>query len=255
MKKHITTLFLLVSTAAMCQVEIEGPIEMTGPEAARRVDGLAAPRSGDAALTVEGSLLGTANWAVASMTGTAITLIPTVPLTAYRDGLLLRFIAPASAYDSLFIDVDGLAPYPLVRPDGVAPVRGQLRDGALCEVLFANERWILLNAPERGCPVGTTRLHERLCMETVGMDNMLFFGASERCADMGGRLCNWGEFHFACTQFASVLTGMTDSWEWVDEGANHAHSTVNVGFGNCNAERSSTPPITFARSRCCFDPR
>ena len=255
MKQQITALFFLLTSAALCQVEIDGPVVLSGPEAMRRVDGLAAPLTGDAALTVEGSLLGTANWAEASLNGTAIALSSTVPLIGYRDGLLLRFIAPASAHDSLFLSVDGLPPFPLVRPDGIGPVRGQVRTGALCEVLFANERWILMNAPELGCPVGTTRLHERLCMETTGMDNMLFFGASERCADMGGRLCNWGEFHWACTQFASELTGMTDSWEWVDEGANHAHSTVNVGFGNCNAERSSTPPITFARSRCCFDPR
>ena len=236
-------------------MEFNGPIELTGDEAVRRVDGLAAPISGDAALTVEGALIGTSNWAEASLNGNDLVLDPAVPLTAYRAGLLLRFIAPGNAFDSLFVNVEGLSSFPLLRPDGIAPVRGQIRDGALCEVLFANDRWILMNASESGCPIGTTRVHERLCVETVGMDSMLFFPAAERCADMGARLCNWGEFHYACTQFGTELNGMLDSWEWVDEGANHAHSTVNVGFGNCNAERSSTPPITFARSRCCFDPR
>jgi hypothetical protein len=256
MRGFFTPLLILLSGAVACQVVLDERIDLTGPIEERRVDGLAVlPVSGDAALTVEGSVLGSANWAEASAVENTITLLPTIPLTDQRDGLLLRFIAPTTIQDSLLVIVGGGPSLPLVRPDGVAPVLGQVSAGTLCEILLANGRWILLNAPERGCPTGTLQLHERLCMEVVGQNDMLFFGAAERCADMGGRLCNWGEFHWACTQFGTELSGMLDSWEWVDEGANHAHSTVNVGFGNCNAERSSTPPITFARSRCCFDPR
>jgi len=246
---------LLISAVCHGQVTLDVPLHLTGAEVERRIDGLGPPVSETGALSVEASLLGDASWAEATANGTTISLEPVVPLGQYRDGLLFRFRCPAALYDSLLLNCSGLDAYPLLRPDGTRPVRGQLREGIVCEVLYANGTWVLLNAPEQGCPAGTLQVNDRLCIETTGVDQLLFFAASERCSDMGGRLCSWGEFYWACTQFGTQLTGLLDAWEWVDDTANHSHTAVNVGFGACTAQRSVTPPINFARARCCFDPR
>ena len=200
---HITMIRLLLLSAAFItmhlhgQVSLDVPLRFSGPTEERSVEGSAIPAGQDAAITVEASLLGVANWAEASINANSISLTPTIPLTAYRDGQILRFIAPSNVFGSITLSCVGLADLPLVRPDGVWPARGQVRTGAICEVMYANGSWILLNAPEKGCPPGTVQANEHLCVETWGQANMLFYPASDRCMQKGGRLCKWGEFHAA----------------------------------------------------------
>lgn len=256
MRYFSATLFLIGSVPGSAQVELNTPLRFTGPVEERTIEDVAAPRTESAILTVEASLLGTAHWGEATQTGNALTLLPTVQTTSYRIGQLFRFLAPGAVFDSTSLRISGLEPYPLRRPDGVYPVRGQVRPGAVCEVLFAGDHWVLLNLPERGCPTGTFQLNDRLCMERVDAGNLFFYAAAERCAGMGARLCGWDEYYYACSQHAAELSGLFDAWEWIDDASNHANSAVQVGFANCTAQRWANPQsVTLGHSRCCFEPR
>jgi|JI10StandDraft_1071094.scaffolds.fasta_scaffold28582_4 hypothetical protein len=251
---HLLPFFL--ATFAYGQVTVDVPVTLTGPVDERRIDGLDVPVAQDAAISVEAALLGYANWAEGTNISNAITLTPVTPLTAYRDGQLLRFVAPASVQGNVTLQCVGLDPLPVVRPDGIWPARGQIREGVVCEVLLAGGKWILMNAPEKGCPPLTVQTSERLCIEVNGQDNLLFYNASDRCTRMGGRLCKWGEFYAACTLFGGELNNLLASWEWIDDSQNHAHSAVQVGSAACTAQRWALPnTTTYGRSRCCFDPR
>ena len=248
--------FFLAASApllATAQLTIDKPVVMTGTEESRRIEGLSLPTSHTDLLTVEASLIGTAHWSDAVMQGNVILLTPAVELPSYRTGQLLRFIAPAAVHDSVLLACLGSDALPLVRPDGIRPVHGQIGPGSLCEVMNADDRWILMNLPERGCPAGTLQVTERLCMETTTAEGLLIFAAAERCTDMGGRLCSWGEFHFACVEHGEQL-GMGTAWEWTDDTSNHKHGGVVVGQTGCTSERWAQATST-AKGRCCFEPR
>lgn len=248
-----TPVLFMAASVMHSQVTIDRAVVLTGGVEDRRVEGLARPSTSTDLLTVEASLIGVAHWSEAVLEGNVILLTPTVELTSYRTGQLLRFVAPGSIHDSILVACAGLPPLPLVRPDGMRPVRGQLRPNALCEVLNADDRWILLNLPERGCPDGTLAVNDRSCIEIGTELGMSIFNASERCTDMGGRLCSWGEFHYACVT-NGVQLGMGTAWEWVDDTSNHKHGAVVVGQTGCTAQRWTQPSST-ARGRCCFEPR
>lgn len=247
---------LCAALSANAQMNVDGPIRFTGPEDERGVVGVAQPAAQHAAITVEASLIGTTTWAEASAAGTAITLDPSAPLTAYRDGQVLRFLSPADIHGPSTITCTGLVALPVRRPDGLDPARGQIRQGALIEVVHAANAWILMNAPEGGCPTGTVAIGDRLCIEATDAGNLLFFPAADRCNNMGGRLCTWDEFYIACTQHAASLNGLLDAWEWIDDSSNHGNSAVQVGFSTCTGQRWANPQnVTLGHSRCCFQPR
>jgi hypothetical protein len=248
--------FLLFALPTFGQVELDAPLHFSGAPPERAVDGLAAPEVQDAALTVEASLLGYAHWAEATLNGDTLVLAPRVPMVAPRDGHLLRFLAPVALAGRAHIACTNAPALPMLRPDGLEPVSGQVRPGQICEVIYTTDHWVLLNAPEVGCPPNTVAVHERLCMEVASGPLTFFYPAQDRCAMLGGRLCSWDEFHYACSQLPTQFTGMLSAWEWIDDSSNHAHSAVLVGLNSCTAERWSHPQISMqGRSRCCFQPR
>ncbi len=255
MRLLFTALFVLSIPLAYGQLVLDNSMELTGTPANGYVEGLSSPTAPDAAITVEASLVGSATWATASAASNAITLAPTVHVENYRDGQLLRFVAPAAVQGPSTLACTGLPALPLVRPDGLEPARGQIRPGAVVEVIHAGSRWVLMNVPGRGCPGGTVAVSERLCVEQASTANTLYYPAAERCTGLGGRLCKWDEYYLACTQHAAELTGL-QNWEWIDDTSNHAHSAVQVGAGTCIAQRSAHPNFTtLGRARCCFAPR
>lgn len=256
MKPLLTSIAAILLSMAHGQVSVDTRIHFTGQDAERAVEGLGAPASQDAAVTVSASLIGTTTWATATVNGMAVTLQPSAPLTDHRDGTVLRFVAPAAVHGPATLACVGLAPSPLRRPDGLDPARGQIVQGAVVEVVRAGDGWILTNLVEHGCPPGTVAISERLCIERADQGNTLWFPAADRCTNLGGRLCSWDEFYIACTQYADQLTGLLDAWEWIDDSSNHANSAVQVGLSTCTAERWANPNnVTLGHSRCCFVPR
>lgn len=248
--------YLVLATSVAGQVELSAPLRFTGAPADRGASGTAAPSEETAALTVEASVLGGAHWTTASVAGNTITLNAEVPVTTYRDGVLLRFVVPVDLADSIWLICPGHAPLPLLRPDAIPPVSGQMVAGAVCEVILAADRWILMNAPDRGCPPGTTMVNERLCIETVPTGNMYYFPSVERCAALGGGLCRWDEYYLACVRVGAQLTGLFTAWEWIDDSSNHANTTVQLGRTTCTDQRWADPQlITFGHTRCCFHPK
>lgn len=252
-----TTVFLsLLVRASLAQLEVTGPVTFTGPNEARGIDGLAAPASQHAAITVEGSLIGVNTWAEATINGSVLSVTPSAPITEPGNGTLLRFIAPSDLRGPSTLVCAGAPALALLRPDGLPPASGQIIQGALVEVVRAGEAWIITNRAEAGCPPGTVALGDQVCIERADQGNTLWFPAADRCTNLGGRLCSWDEFYLACSQYADQLTGLFNAWEWIDDSSNHANSAVQVGFQNCTAQRWANPNnVTLGNSRCCFKPR
>ncbi|MBK9176753.1 MAG: hypothetical protein IPM46_10550 [Flavobacteriales bacterium] len=218
---------------------------------------MAHPVSGDAAVTVEGSLsTGGYTWCESQVAGNTLILSADPPLATYANGTLLRFASPVSASGSLYIQCPGLAVVPLVRTDGLALTPGQLREGLVLEVMHVDGRFMALNVGGSGCPSGFLQAHSQLCMEAVATPTMLYRDGVDRCANLGGKLCTWDEYIAACTALEGQLSNLFADWEWLDETSNHAHGADQAGRFTCLSQRHvSAIPTSPGSTRCCYRPR
>jgi hypothetical protein len=257
--RRVLLLSVLLTPALLsAQVTVDGPVRLVGPEEQRGVDGLAWPVSGSAAVTVEASVAsGGFAWSAATVMGDTLELSPDPIVEVPRDGLLLRFPSPADLHGALHLRPGaGNAALPLLRPDGLVPVKGQLIAGRIAEIMKASDRYILLSSPEQGCPPGTFAAHERLCMDAASDPGVLFHDAVAICAERGGKLCAWDEYIAACTLLQAQLTGLFDEWEWIDESSNHTHGADQAGRLTCASQRNQgVLAERIADVRCCYHPR
>lgn len=236
------------------QVVLDKPVMLSGAEPERRITGAAAPLSEQAAITVGHAVLGSGQWAQASTSGDTIMLATDPPVSTINDGLLLRFAAPATMQGALHLRPAGHAALPLRRPDGLRPFPGQVRAGAVCEVVRQGDTYVLLAPAARACPAGWLPVHDGLCIEQQDFSGLNFHQAAQRCTQRGGRLCTWDEYHVACTLLQDQLIGLFDGWEWIDDTSNHTQTGDQVGDTDCFAQRSASPLNPF-QVRCCMHPR
>lgn len=240
-----------VGKCVSAQVELDVPVILTGDSAQRAIMNLGAPTSGSSAVTVEASVRDSWTWAQSSFNDSTITLYCSPSVDLYSDGLLLRFRAEQALYGKLYINLDGLGPFPFVRPDGLSIALGQLIAGSVAEIVLVDDRFILLNAPESGCPSGFTQVNARYCIETMPPTTTGSWPwAASRCANLGGKLCTWGEYVGACMLVGGELANMFVEWEWIDDTSNHTHGADQVGRATCRSQRTQLFTIA-ARARCC----
>lgn len=258
--KRIALLACMAASAgaAAGQVRTDGLLRFTGELAPGAITGLAPPEQGSAAVTISGALQsGSYTWC-SSVTSIADTLVlaATPPLQDYRDGTLVRFIAPFALQGPRHLKAAGLAALPLVRADGLPLALGQVPAGYVVEAVQAGGRFVVLNTRGSGCPPGFTQAHENLCIETALTPGLLFRQGLQRCADLGGKLCAWDEYLAACTLLEGVLQNQFSEWEWIDDSSNHGHGADQAGRFTCASQRHYGPIPTFpAGTRCCFRPR
>lgn len=253
MKQLLHIAFALLALPAMAQVEVDVPIQFTGADDLRGVDGLADPTQGSSAITVGFAVRGSAHWCSATVEADTLELQIEPVISNLNNGLLLRFAAPTDLHGPLRIRL-GTQALPLLRPDGLAPIRGQVRSGNICEVLHADGTWTLLAPELRGCPSGTLQVHERLCVDVNERAGLSFQQAASYCNAQGGKLCRWDEYYAACTLLQDQLADLFDNWEWIDDTSNHTQTADQAGLGDCAAQRSASPLNSFS-ARCCYQPR
>ncbi len=236
------------------QVEVDTLLRLTGTEGSRRIDGLATPTEARSVITVEASLRAAYQWASATQVGNTIQLTTTVPVAGYSDGLLLRFLSPATFQGPVSVSLPTLPAVALVRTDGEPPSAGQLVAGRVAEILYTGGTFKLMNAPERNCPPGYLRVNDNYCIEAASSAPVDFFTAADQCADRGGRLCSWDEHHAACVLLAGQFSNMFTDWEYIDDTSNHTHTANQVARTTCTSQRTLLPTVV-ARVRCCHHPR
>ena len=107
------------------------------------------------------------------------------------------------------------------------------------------------------CPSGFVVVNSRYCIEGNERPVEQWYAANVVCNDLGGRLCNKGEWHYACNKTSSLgLLNMTNNWEWTDDkddiGDTYHDTYATSGSGSCTAFQYDGVAI-FNRYRCCFD--
>lgn len=233
------------------QVQVDAPLRFTSPDSTlRQVDGLTLPMAEEDLIGLSTARAGSVHWATPAGTANAITLAARPPVTAYREGLRLRFLPTVSAGSAPTINVDGLGPMPVLGPELTPPPAGSLVPGRLAEVVWTDSAFRLNPRPVDGCPAGFLQVHDGLCLQQDQGANVPVFTAIRQCADRGARLCTWDEYLYACTVLGGQLSGLFDDWEWIDDTSDHTHTGNQAGRFYC-AQQRSQPPTVNGRVRCC----
>ena len=247
---------MLVASLSQGQVELGTAVHFSGPAETRKLMGLATPTTDSSAITVAVAASGIVHWAVAGSTSDTLRLAMDPDVSGYRIGLLVRFIPNAENPGKVWIDVDGLGAFPVLGNDGRELEKGALRVGSVAELLFAGGSWILMNLSHATCPPGSLPINARVCMDVEARPGTLFYQATERCGERGGKLCTWDEYVAGCTMLQTQLTGLFDEWEWIDDCSNHTHSADQVGRFTCQSQRAANViTVMTADARCCYHPR
>ena len=252
MKRLITPLVFLLATIGHGQVVLDVPLNLNGTGEQRMIDGLADPAQDDALVTRSAHVRGLAHWTEATSVTGGLSLTGAAGTTTFTNGSLLRFVAPGNAFGNLTVRVNNGTPVPLVRPDGLPLVQGDLVAGAVGEILAMDGRWVLLSPGSSNCPPGSIAVNERYCIDIAQSSNtMIFYAAMDHCATRGGRLCKWDEYYHACSTLGPQLTGLFNDWEWIDDTSNHVHIGDQAGRTTCMSQRSETISFIYP-ARCCY---
>ncbi|MBK7947135.1 MAG: hypothetical protein IPJ85_18330 [Flavobacteriales bacterium] len=256
MKRLLGLICLAVTCPVFGQVQVTEELRLSGSQGANAIIGLADPATHDAAITVSGSVkTGGYTWCTGTVSGDTIVLSSAPGIVGYTDGQVVRFASPTALQGTRFLKSAGLAALPVVRPDGLPLTPGQIPSGYVVEAVKAGDRFFVMSTLNSGCPPGFIQAHENLCIEAQSVPNQLFKQGVERCAKLGGKLCNWDEYIAACTLVQGQLTGMFVDWEWIDDSSNHGHGADQAGRFTCVSQRHwGLLPVTPYRSRCCFNP-
>lgn len=256
MRYTVLYLVVAIASAVQAQVELDRGIRFTGPDGARRLEGLATPVVETSAIPVAVLASGIVHWAEASVTGNDLVLQTTPPVQTISDGLLLRFVSPVANEGALSLSIDGLGTAELVNADGTPLPKGALRVSSAYEVLYFTGAWHLLDPSTRECPPGTIRTVDPVCMDVNAVPGLRFYQAIDHCAARGGKLCTWDEYAVGCALQQGALSGLFNEWEWIDDTSNHTHSANQAGRFTCQSQRSANVvPVMIGDTRCCYHTR
>lgn len=249
-------LVLCISGALYGQVTLDVGIRFTGADSAARITGLATPITGTSAISVSVFASGFAHWATANMQGAVLQLTIAPAVDVLNQGLLLRTLVPADNTGPLSVSLAGQSTLPLLRTTGEPLPPSALRSGAVAELLFSGDAWLLLNPSTTTCPTGTLHTSGHVCMDSTSIQGLRFYQAVEHCAARGGKLCSWDEYATGCALLQSQLSGLFNEWEWIDDASNHTHSANQAGRFTCQSQRSANAlTLITGDTRCCFKTR
>lgn len=253
--KVLPLAFLALSDiVSFAQITLDVPLRFTGNEEQRGLEGLAAPTDGTSAITVGTAVSGAAHWATASEQADTLLLTLAIQTGPPSEGALLRFLAPKDRSGATWIKLSGDRSLPLVRPDGLDPITGELTMGAVCEILLVQGKAHLLAPHVRGCPPNSVPVNARYCIQRGRVSGVDHMQASEVCRARGGRLCTWDEYYVACSLTGNQLNGLFSDWEWIDDTSDHSHTGNQMARTNCTGIRS-VMPSSVNSVRCCYDQR
>ncbi len=253
--RFATTVLLYASLHfAAAQVHVDRPIQFTAADSTQRqVLSLGAAQQDDALITLGAVRSGALH--VATVAGGTDTLQLSMEPTAsgYVTGLSVRFTPVVANGRAVWLDVDGLGPRRLVRPDGLAPSTGQFDPGVPVEAIYMDSVFVLTSRALEGCPSGFLPVNARFCFEVNEGPEMLWYDAVRYCGDRGARLCAWDEYYHACTVLSGSLNGLFDTWEWMDDTADHSHTAGMMGRYTCESERTiAALDVSLGNPRCCY---
>lgn len=249
----ICLLRIIYPLSTYSQIYIDNQIKMIGSSSSdRTIENLSRPadsldivniysfRSGS---TVYGTAIGNDSLTV--------SIVPFIG--SYKDGMTINFKTTSSNSGSVSLRINNLAYFPLVlNSKSLSP--GILKAAQVVSAVFLNNNFHIISRTDPNCPTGFIEANSRYCIESDERQGTSFSNAVNICYNLNARLCNWGEWYYACQKTSLGLSNMTNNWEYLDDTSDHTHTVTVAGYPDCAKTMGLgtiglTSPYTF---RCCF---
>lgn len=278
MKKNIHILFLIVlffkiSPIQSQIIESGDKIILTNIDVNKRqVNEIINAENESDALNLRLFMNGNFNFGMATGLNDTLHISFTPGITSLQPGLLFSFIAPFTNDNSVIISIDSISGYFPLAKKGTKPLdTSDVIPGQLVTVVYDGTRFQVISELHNGCPIGFIKVTEEYCITPTEKDSIYFWNAVTYCGNQNARICNWGEWYYACLNSTSLgITGMLGNYEWIDGGGNSLSWTTPVtsatgmmgGWTSCIDVTSSIVDITHTHSkarpkpfRCCYSLR
>lgn len=278
MKKHTYILFstLLLFTLSNVQsqvVESGDKITLTNSDANKRqVNEIINAESESDALNLRLFMNGNFNFGIANGSNDSIHITFNPEITSLQPGLLFSFLSPFTNDNSVVISIDAVSGFYSLAKKGTKNLdTADIIPGQLITVVYDGTRFQVISELHNGCPSGFVKVTEEYCITPSEKDSIYFWNAVTYCGNQNARICNWGEWYYACLNSTSLgITGMLGNYEWIDGGGNSLSWTTPVtsitgmmgGWTSCIDVTSSIVDTTHTHSkarpkpfRCCYSLR
>jgi hypothetical protein len=263
-------LILIIPCVLSAQVEVYESVIFTGTESnERQIFGLSDPLKLSDAVNTRTIQYSKLNFALTGGSENNIELILPVAPDTIIPGLQVHFLASYTNTGPVTVNINNTGAKSLLKDASLSLDSAEIIPGQMLSAIFDGTVFQVISDLNIPCPFGFIEIAKDYCIEKKERGPATFWNAIRTCGDLGGKLCDWSDWFYACQHdiFGNEIENMTDNWEWADSGGNNTSTavpllsnTVNVlGNGSCTAR--GTSPIQTSDGlftlnyHCCFKKR
>lgn len=173
---------------------------------------------------------------------------------AVAEGLQIQFKVPENTTGALFITINGVGSYEVVKYSNQSLEDGDLKKDQMIDIIFDGVNFQILNFKRQGlCPNGFVSVNNDYCIQIAANPAMTWYEAAKFCMDTGAKLCNWSEFNLACELLVDASNDFTTQWEWTSSTGDHHTSAHIAGLNGCQEGDTKVAWFDNVAFRCCYE--
>lgn len=246
-------MFMLLSNFVFSQVYSNRPIELTSTGDSSRVQNLHTPDITNAGINVKSAQSNKYLYGAAVGIDSIKLSLP-IDTIVFAKGMIVYFKSTGVNTDSVIINLNNSSYYSLYKNIREPLSPGDIKSGQMIAAGFDGTNFQFLNYESYDCPTDFLPVTDEYCIEineSITADT--FYLAVVNCYNKNARMCNWGEWNYACNSLGVSLNNMTNNWEYTDDPGNEVNMVRICGNGNCNASGLQSIPTNAPKKyRCCY---
>ncbi|HBI01759.1 MAG TPA: hypothetical protein PK559_11270 [Ignavibacteriaceae bacterium] len=238
------------SIESKCQIFINNKIVIANDSATIR--NLADPSQPNDPLPARFYQNGTLLSATSKNTNGVLEITPFFQMDSLISGIIFRvYLSDSIPSDSATIYNRG---YTIKRTDEKRINKADFPAGRIIWVSIINNNiFISSGIGQNGCPLGFVAANNNYCIQINEIPVIGYWTLNLYCESLGGKLCTWGEWYYACQKTSLGMINTTNNWEWIDGAQNHSNAGTLLGNGACDKNFSiNVFGGTTAAGRCCY---
>lgn len=252
-KKIIFGIVLFTPIAVLSQVEINKPIEFVNTDdSLRQIYNIGIPGDSSSLINFKNAtseslisirLSGSGNYSF-QKPFTGFSLVEGMQLNLLID-TTNSVSTPSITFES--------TNYPLKFQNGDSIPVFKLENNSIARVIFNGTEFRLAQYFRNTCPPGFVSVNENYCIEINERPLTIYTNAINICNNLGGSLCSWGEWYYACSNLNNVVVfNMQGNWEFIDDASDHSDTYAVVGNPSCMNFFSENVNLFNRNFRCCY---
>jgi hypothetical protein len=235
------------------QVSLTKPLILSSIGDSAKVENLYTPNELNAGLTIGSVQSNRFLYATSIGTDSIILNLSVIP-ESLLPGMVIYFKSQGTNSDSIHVSIDHTNYFPLYKNINIPLKSGDIKSGQMLAIGFDGNHFQYLNYENKDCPSGFLPVTSEYCIE-INESTVAFpyYDALVDCYSKNARMCNWGEWHYACISLGANLNNMTNNWEYTDDAGNEVNMVRITGNGSCVASGLQDIPVNLPKKhRCCY---